>query len=188
IRYLTPQQLEKLYSVVKDDLRLNAIVNLLHRTGCRIGELLALNIEDVDRANSKFQVLGKGNKQRWCFYSSDAAVVLDNYIKYQRHNSGNALFTAQHPVTLLVSRISYHTLHEYWRIITDKYPELHGVRLHDLRHTFATERVGLISIEELRALMGHSSIQTTLRYQKVTSQKAESAARHALNILSLPNI
>ncbi|MEM6404817.1 MAG: site-specific integrase, partial [Cyanobacteria bacterium P01_D01_bin.116] len=47
IRYLTPQQLEKLYSVVKDDLRLNAIVNLLHRTGCRIGELLALNIEDV---------------------------------------------------------------------------------------------------------------------------------------------
>jgi integrase/recombinase XerD len=187
IRYLTPQQLEKLYLVVKDDLRLNAIVNLLHCTGCRIGELLALNIEDVDRTRCKFQVLGKGNKKRWCFYSSDVAIVLDNYIKYQRHNSSNALFTAQHPVTLLVSRISYHTLHEYWRIITDKYPELHGVRLHDLRHTFATERVGLISIEELRALMGHSSIQTTLRYQKVTSQKAESAARHALNILSLPN-
>ena len=31
--------------------------------------------------------------------------------------------------------------------------------------------------------MGHESIQTTLRYAKVTSQKSESAARHALNIL-----
>ncbi len=37
----------------------------------------------------------------------------------------------------------------------------------------ATERVGLMGIEELRALMGHESIQTTLRYQKVTSQRAD---------------
>jgi hypothetical protein len=55
-------------------------------------------------------------------------------------------------------------------------------------HTYATERVGLISIEELRSLMGHESIQTTLRYQKFTSQKAESAARHALNMLINPQI
>ncbi len=85
-------------------------------------------------------------------------------------------------------------MHDYWRKITNTYPELNGVRIHDLRHTYATERVGLISIEELRSLMGHESIQTTLRYQKVTSlrdatrtQKAESAARHALNILINPD-
>lgn len=186
IRYLTPTQLKKLYSVIKYDLRLNAIVHLLHRTGCRIGELLALSLADVDLNNRKFQVLGKGNKQRWCFYSSDVASVLDNYLNHARHKNESALFTAQHPVTLRVSRMSYHTLHENWREVTDEYPELKGVRIHDLRHTFATERVGLISIEELRALMGHESIQTTLRYQKVTSQKAEEAARRALNILINP--
>ncbi|MBK1987930.1 tyrosine-type recombinase/integrase [Sphaerospermopsis aphanizomenoides BCCUSP55] len=196
IRYLTPEQLSILYQAVKDDLRMNAIIHLLHRTGCRIGELLALNLSDIDIKNQKFQVLGKGNKQRWCFYSDDAAQSLDKYLKYSRHqnkqssknnshsqNSSNALFTAQHPVTLKISRISYHTLHDYWRQITNTYPQLQGIRIHDLRHTYATERVGLISIEELRSLMGHESIQTTLRYQKVTSQKAESAARHALNIL-----
>ncbi|MBC1281293.1 site-specific integrase, partial [Nostoc sp. UCD121] len=59
------------------------------------------------------------------------------------------------------------------------------IRIHDLRHTFATERVGLMGIEELRALMGHESIQTTLRYQKVTSQRAEIVAQLALK--SLPN-
>jgi integrase/recombinase XerD len=61
--------------------------------------------------------------------------------------------------------------------------ELKGFRLHDLRHTFATERVGLMGIEELRALMGHTNIQTTLRYQKVTSSRAEEVAKKALNIL-----
>ncbi|MEB3119751.1 MAG: site-specific integrase, partial [Snowella sp.] len=63
------------------------------------------------------------------------------------------------------------------------YPLLKGVRLHDLRHTYATERVQLISLEELRALMGHDNIQTTLHYQKVTSQKAEETAQKALQLL-----
>jgi len=52
-----------------------------------------------------------------------------------------------------------------------------------LRHTFATERVGMMGIEELRALMGHENIQTTLRYQKVTSKRAESVAKQALEKL-----
>ncbi|BAY87783.1 site-specific recombinase XerD-like protein (plasmid) [Calothrix parasitica NIES-267] len=183
IRYLTPEQLNILYKVTKNDLRMSAIIYLLHRTGCRIGELLALNLEGIDIKNQKFQVLGKGNKKRWCFYSDDAAKSLDEYLKYSRHQKSNALFTAQHPVTLEVTRISYHTLHDYWREITNKNPELNGIRIHDLRHTYATERVGLMGIEELRSLMGHSSIQTTLRYQQVTSKKAEEVARKALNNL-----
>ncbi|MEO0841202.1 MAG: site-specific integrase [Cyanobacteria bacterium J06643_5] len=183
IRYLTPEQLNILYKVTKNDLRMSAIIYLLHRTGCRIGEFLALNLEGIDIKNQKFQVLGKGNKKRWCFYSDDAAKSLDEYLKYSRHQNSNALFTAQHPVTLEVTRISYHTLHDYWREITNKNPELNGIRIHDLRHTYATERVGLMGIEELRSLMGHSSIQTTLRYQQVTSKKAEEVARKALNNL-----
>ena len=42
-----------------------------------------------------------------------------------------------------------------------------------------------MGIEELRALMGHENIQTTLRYQKVTSERAEEVARQALNSLAL---
>jgi len=55
--------------------------------------------------------------------------------------------------------------------------------LHDLRHTFATGRVGLMGIEELRALRGHENIQTTLRYQKLTSRRAEAVAKQALDKL-----
>jgi integrase/recombinase XerD len=49
-----------------------------------------------------------------------------------------------------------------------------------------SERVGLMGIEELRALMGHENIQTTLRYQKVTSSRAEKVAHKVLDILLSP--
>ncbi|WP_208344971.1 tyrosine-type recombinase/integrase, partial [Aetokthonos hydrillicola] len=80
-------------------------------------------------------------------------------------------------------RLSYRMAHKSWTNLIGDSPELEEIRLHDLRHTFATERVGLMEIEELRALMGHESIQTTLRYQKITSQRAEQVAQLALNNL-----
>lgn len=184
IRYLTSSQLNILYKAVVSDLRMNAIIHLLHHSGCRIAELLALNIDDLDFTVSRFKVVGKGNKQRNCYFGNAAAEALNKYIKYDRHNTVNALFTAQQPVTKVASRISYRTVHEYWRKLISDYPELVGIRIHDLRHTFATERVGLMGIEELRALMGHENIQTTLRYQKVTSARAEEVARQALEKLS----
>ena len=183
IRYLTNKQLEILYQLVEPDIRLHTIVRLLHRTGARISELLSLNLEDIDQDNCKFQVIGKGNKKRWCFYSSDAATHLEKYIQYYRYNPHQALFTARHPLTKIVTRLSYHRVYSLWREVTNQSPILTGVRLHDLRHTFATERVGLMGIEELRALMGHSHIQTTLKYQKVTSLRAEKVAQKALKIL-----
>jgi integrase/recombinase XerD len=184
IRYLTTIQLNLLYKAVASDLRMNAIIHLLHHSGCRIAELLALNIDDLDFSKHRFQVVGKGNKQRSCYFGNAAAEALNKYIKYERHNTVNALFTAQQPVTKVVSRISYRTVHEYWRKLITHYPELVGIKIHDLRHTFATERVGLMGIEELRALMGHENIQTTLRYQKVTSARAEEVAHKALERLT----
>lgn len=184
IRYLTPQQLNILYKAVNPDLRMNAIVHLLHCSGCRISEVLPLNIDDIDLSKPRFQVIGKGNKLRYCYLNDSALAALHKYIKYGRHTGVSALFTAQQPVTKITSRVSYRTIHEDWRNLISIYPELIQVRIHDLRHTFATERVGLMGIEELRALMGHEDIETTLRYQKVTSDRAEEVAFKAFNYLA----
>lgn len=184
IRYLTPEQLSVLYRIAASDVRMQALVRLLHRTGARIAEILALDLKDMNLSQRKFQVIGKGNKRRWCFYSEDAAQSLDDYLKYDRHARCSALFTAQQPFTLKVSRLSYRTVHQRWTELIAGNPELEGIRIHDLRHTFATERVGLMGIEELRALMGHQNIQTTLRYQKVTSKRAETVAQNAFNLLN----
>jgi len=109
---------------------------------------------------------------------------VERYCRYQRHPNSPALFTAQQPFTLEVSRLSYRMAHQDWTNLIAQEPMLKGVRIHDLRHTFATERVGLMGIEELRALMGHQNIQTTLRYQKVTSQRAETVAKKAFELLA----
>jgi integrase/recombinase XerD len=183
IRYLSEPQLKCLYRAVELDNRMRAIISLLHRSGARISEVLQLDLDDVDFEEQRFQVLGKGNKQRWCFFSKDTAIALNEYMCDGRHQRSTALFTAQQPISLETSRISYRRIHQCWETLIAPYPELKGARLHDLRHTFATERVGLMGIEELRALMGHESIQTTLRYQKVTSRRAESVAKQALETL-----
>ncbi len=183
IRYLTPEQIKVLYQVIQPDPRMNALVHLLHRTGARVSEILAINLEEINLIQRKFQVIGKGNKRRWCFYSEDAAQALERYLKRERHAGSPALFTAQQPFTWKVSRISYRTVHQNWTDLIAQSPELENIRMHDLRHTFATERVGLMGIEELRALMGHQNIQTTLRYQKITSQRAETVAQKALDML-----
>ncbi|MEH1899602.1 MAG: site-specific integrase [Nostoc sp.] len=184
IRYLTPSQLDILYdNVKKSNARLETIVRLLHRSGARIGELLSLELAHINMEQRKFQVVGKGNKQRWCFYSEDAEIALQDYIRYYRHSPSRALFTAQHPTTKVITPVSYEAVSADWRKVINRSHELQGIRLHDLRHTFATERVGLMAIEELRALMGHENIQTTLRYQKITSSRAESVAKSALNNL-----
>ena len=184
IRYLSVDQIKQMYRAVETDCRTHTIVRLLHRSGARISELLGLNLDAVDLEQQKFQVIGKGNKQRWCFYSDDAAQLLNTYLKHYRHHRCPALFTAQQPIASNVSRLSYRTVHQNWRRVIAGVPALEGVRLHDLRHTFATERVGLMGIEELRALMGHESIMTTLRYQKVTSARAETVAQSALKELA----
>ena len=188
IRYLTPDQIKQMYRAVETDCRTHAIVRLLHRSGARISEVLGLDLDAVDLKQQKFQVVGKGNKQRWCFYSDDAAQLLAQYLKHYRHPRTLALFTAQQPIAGSISRLSYRTVHQNWRQLIVDTPELEGSRLHDLRHTFATERVGLMGIEELRALMGHESIMTTLRYQKVTSARAETVAQSALKSLAIEAI
>ena len=186
IRYLTPEQFQRLYQVAAKDSRMNALIHLLHHSGARISEVLALDFSDVDLEARKFQVIGKGNKTRWCFYSQDTAQALAKYRRSSRGDDHLALFTSSHRFSGQITRMSYSTAYQHWVQLTRPVSELKGIRLHDLRHTFATERVGPMGVEELRALMGHDNIQTSLRYQKVTSRRAETVAHQALNLLHSP--
>jgi integrase/recombinase XerD len=181
VRYLTPEQVTLLYQAIQSDPRLHTLVNFLHRTGARVSEALALDLEQVDLVCRHCRVIGKGNKQRWLFWGEDTAQLLEQYIEWERHPGIPALFTAKQYVSGQVSRMSYRTAHATWTKAIAPCSEMRGVRLHDLRHTFATERVGLMQIEELKALLGHTRIDTTLRYQKVTSQRAEEVAKQALS-------
>jgi integrase/recombinase XerD len=146
ITYLTPEQLAQLYRLVADDQRMHALIRLLHQTGARIGEILALDLEQINLVERKFQVVSS-NKQRWYSYREDTADILETYIKYSRHSGSPALFTAQQPFTAKVTRLSYRRVHKCWTDLTAQNPILSGCRIDDLRDTFAIENIDSTSIE-----------------------------------------
>lgn len=185
VRHLSHAQLEFLFKAVQPTPRLRALTSLLYESGARISEALALDTSQIDFALRQFSVVGKGNKRRWCFFGEMTAQALSTYVNGQRHHPHKALFTERGAYRNDIRRLSYATAYRDWREATARYSSLKGVRFHDFRHTFATERANLVPLEVLRALMGHESIQTTLIYQKVTSSVARESALEALAKLSV---
>ena len=187
IRYLDEQQLEILFAALErsPNVRLRLLVALLYRTGCRVSEVLNLNRADLDLKNRSFDVVGKGNKRRTCYYapleadSNDMVVsLLEEYFDYY-HDGSDPLLLAEDPVRRRVTRLGYEQARLDWHALVDSIPELSGAVLHDIRHTFATQRVGVLSLEDLQALMGHAQLATTMRYAKVSPRRAAASARRA---------
>ena len=148
LRSFSPEQLVTLYRLVASDLRMHALVCLLHRSGATVTEILAMDLKEVDRVNRRFQVVGRGNKRRWCFYSADASVVLERYITLERSSDCSALFTAQQYFSKRVSRLSYRTVHQHWTNLIKREPTLKDMRIYDLRNTFLKEQVEIMSSED----------------------------------------
>lgn len=172
ISYLTSEQLQVLYHALDNNPdeqsdRTNAIVRLLHSTGAKVSEILALTLTQIESENRRFQVTNQYHQTRWCFYSDDVAAILERYIQKSRLQSDHclAVFTAIERQSKNITCLSYSMLYQDWRKLIQPYPILSLCRLNDLRHTFAIERVDLMGIEELQALMGHQDINMTLRYK-----------------------
>jgi integrase/recombinase XerD len=152
VRSFSPEQLVTLYRLVAPDLRMHALVCLLHRSGATVTEILAIDLKDVDRVNRRFEVLGRGNKRRWCFYSADTSLVLERYITLERSSDCSALFTAQQYFSKQVSRLSYRTVHKHWTDLIKSEPTLKDMRIYDLHNTFIQEQMGIPQLKDIQAL------------------------------------
>lgn len=193
IRYLDERQLQILFAALErsPNVRLRLLVVLLYRTGCRVSEVLNLNRTELDLKNRSFDVVGKGNKRRTCYYapleadSNDMALsLLQEYFDYY-HDGSEPLLLAEDPVRRRVTRLGYEQARLDWHALVDSIPELSGAVLHDIRHTFATQRVGVLSLEDLQALMGHAQLATTMRYAKVSPRRAAASARQAFDSVDI---
>ena len=88
----TDETLEILRDYCHNDRDL-AIIDLLASTGMRVGELVRLNIEDIDFENRECVVLGKGEKERKVYFDARAKIHLIRYLE-SRKDSNNALFVS----------------------------------------------------------------------------------------------
>ncbi len=173
IRSLTQDQIEQLLQNLKEfELREQVLFLLIYTTGLRISEALKLKIEDIQEDGSILVRSTKGNKPRKTFVGKILKPLLKKYISKLEKNSW--LFPS---IKLSAESMSYGRARQLFTKISQGIKNYDGskITIHQLRHTFATERVGYIDSILLMDLMGHSDIRTTLRYAKADVKAIKNA-------------
>lgn len=156
-----------------DNTRDLAMIDLLSSTGIRVGELVRLNIQDVDFENRECVVFGKGNKQRRVYFDARTKIHLQKYLS-ERQDSNEALFVSLSKPNerLLISGVEIR-LRKIGRELN-----LHKVHPHKFRRTLATMAIDKgMPIEQVQQLLGHQSIDTTLQYAMVNQTNVKNSCK-----------
>ena len=150
-----------------------AIIDMLASTGMRVGELVHLNIEDVDFERKEVVLFGKGSKYRTAYMNPRCEMALKRYLNARGENhEDNALFTAERAPYQRMQKRGIETrirrLGEMAELSRNVFPHL-------IRHTAATDGLNRgLDITEVQRILGHSNINTTLIYSKVDDAKTKS--------------
>lgn len=150
-----------------------AIINLLLSTGMRVGELVNLNIADIDFYEKECIVLGKGDKERKAYFDAKTKLNLKEYIN-TREDDNPALFVSllKPHSRLLISGVEIR-LRELGRSL-----DLSKVHPHKFRRTMATKAIDKgMPIEQVQQLLGHTKIDTTLEYAMVNQNNVKLSHR-----------
>jgi integrase/recombinase XerC len=156
-----------------------AIMELLYATGIRVGELCALDVDDIDRSRRVVRVFGKGRKERSVPYGVPASEVLERWLaearpKLAREGSGPAVFLGARGGRI-DQRAVRRMVHE--RIAVVDAPDMGP---HGLRHTAATHLLeGGADLRSVQELLGHASLATTQIYTHVSSERLRQAYQQA---------
>ena len=156
-----------------DCLRDLAIIDLLASTGMRVGELVKLNINDIDFENRECVVFGKGNKERPVYFDARTKIHLKNYLN-SRKDSDPALFVSLDSPheRLNISGVEIRLRQLGRRLGIQK------VHPHKFRRTVATKAIDKgMPIEQVQSLLGHSQIDTTMHYAMVNQNNVKDSHR-----------
>ncbi|HEX8004492.1 MAG TPA: tyrosine recombinase XerC [Mycobacteriales bacterium] len=156
-------------------LRDRALLELLYATGIRVGELCALDVDDLDTGRRVVRVLGKGSKERTVPYGVPAARALDRWLSTGRPalvvaGAGPALFLGARG-----GRIDPRAVR---RLVHGYLKELSGPDLgpHGLRHSAATHLLeGGADLRSVQELLGHATLATTQIYTHVSADRLKAS-------------
>ena len=169
-RAIDPQHLEQLLSVI-DNCRDRALILLLLRTGMRIGELLNSKVDDVDLTEQKILIYqaDKTGVGRVVYYSEDAQKALFSWLRVRNPLNGQLFYGyGGKPLCYGAARSMFN---KYLHKAGLPYS---GYTLHCLRHTFATDLLNArMPLECLRVLLGHTSLEVTRRYARLSDKTRE---------------
>ena len=153
-----------------------AIVDMLASTGMRVGELVGLNISDVNLQERECVVTGKGNKQRPVYFDARTKLHLTEYLR-SRNDDSPALFVALRGDG---QRMSIGGVESRLRSL-GKRSRIDRVHPHKFRRTLATHAIDKgMPIEQVQKLLGHARIDTTMHYAMVNQSNVKASHRKYL--------
>lgn len=185
---LAPAQAEDLLRVAEvaaDDgdplhLRNRVALELLYASGIRVGELVGLDVDDVDLERRVLTVIGKGDKQRVVPFGVPAACAVSEWLNVGRP----ALVTAASGPALLLGRRGRRAdqrqvraaVHDLLRHVADA----DDIGPHGLRHSAATHLLeGGADLRAVQELLGHATLATTQIYTHVSVERLKATYEQA---------
>jgi len=186
-RAMDPDDVNQLIAVV-EGVRDRAMILILLRTGMRVGELLNTVVEDVNIKERRIEIYEaeKTRVGRVVYLSDDALKALEAWLKVREPHK-NYLFYSQGKHR---NSITYQAV----RVIFMKHLEKAGIShkeytIHCLRHTCATELLNAgMKLECVQQLLGHSTIEMTRRYARLTDRTREEEYFKAMAIIERGDI
>lgn len=183
-KVLTEEDFKKLYDACETDSTSRTIRNrttllLLFGLGCRVSELIALNLEDFNETQSALTVTGKGQKQRLVPLSANLLQSLKTYIQNVR---ADLVKDSTHSI-IINDRGHRPSRVDIWRWLaawSAKAGFEQPVSPHQFRHGCATALLESgADLRSIQMLLGHSSLQTTQIYTSVsTTKKSQTIEDH----------
>ena len=164
-KYLSPLEYRALRDVVRDDLRISAIVELILQTGLRISEVASLKTENTKDSEIVVEAYAT-QPQRTIPLNKPAKESLDEYIKIRPQTDSPYIFVSKNGKPLAVRNI---------RAAIDRYmqrAEISEYSVNDLRTTFIVENLkNSVDLVLLSQVVGHKRLSTTERYLELAEVK-----------------
>lgn len=131
-----------------------AMIDLLYSTGIRVGELVGLNISDIDFEERECIVFGKGDKERRVYFDAKAKLHLQEYIESRTDDNPALFVTLDAPhARLKISGVEIRVRELGRKLNIDK------IHPHKFRRTMATRAIDKgMPIEQVQKILGHSQI------------------------------
>lgn len=148
-----------------------AIIDLLYSTGIRVGELVNLNVSDVDFEARECVVFGKGGKERKVYFDAKAKLHLKNYLDSRTDDNPALFVTMDAPYDRLkISGVEIR-VRKLGRSLG-----ISKVHPHKFRRTMATRAIDKgMPIEQVQKLLGHLQIDTTMQYAMVNQSNVKNS-------------
>jgi len=145
----------------------NALFEFMFSTGCRIGEVVKLNRNDINFHANSVIVHGKGDKEREVYFNTRCSIWLKRYLD-ERDDEDSCLFITERRPN---RRMSIDNLRYIIKRISNRAEIKKSIYPHQLRHSYATHMINNgAPLEVIQSLLGHEKSETTKIYAQLSGK------------------